>query len=364
MIFMHSFGGGAEGMALYLARLLSVRHFQIRLACVRHIPALLRCLPDGVSLTMPEQPGIWPALRNMWRIWRLARRYDTVLGGLELQSIFWAAMLAPGRAVAWLHKDISGYIAQKSTGYAWLYAALLGWALRRCRSVACVSRGILESSARLWPDLSPRLYVLYYPVNIGYIRKRAASPLPEILRPCFDRPVILGVGRLEEQKAFHLLLRAQRLLRERGLDCHCCILGEGSQRARLEGDIRRLGLEGRAFLPGFMDPFPAMARASVLALSSLFEGFSLVIAEALCLGLPVVSADCPSGPAELLDGGKYGVLTPIGGVDALADAIENILQKGIDDGMRTAGMARAKEFSPKRTLAAWTSFLLKCCHNG
>lgn len=357
LILLHSFGGGAENVALELARRLNPERFQIVLACARHIPALARRVPAGMQFCMPERPGLFATLRHAARIRRLARGSDVVLGSLELQSIFGAALAAPDRAVAWLHKDVAGYLAQKGYLYGRLYKFLLGWALDRCGAVACVSRGILESSACLWPRLRPRLRVLWNPVNIADFRRRAVAPLPESLRACFSKPVILGVGRLEGQKAFHLLLEAHALLLKRGVAQHLCILGEGSERARLEADIRRLGIQDSVFLPGFMEPAPIMARARALALSSVFEGFSLVLVEALCVGLPVVAADCPSGPGEVLAHGAYGALTPVGDALALADALQKMLAKKPDAAVAEAGKSRAEAFAPEATVAAWEDLL-------
>lgn len=357
LILLHSFGGGAENVALELAGRLNPERFHIMLACVRHIPALARRRPAGIGLCMPEEPGLFAALRNAARIRHLAQRSDVVLGSLELQSIFWAALAAPGRAVGWLHKDVTGYLAQKGYLYGRLYKFLLGWALGRCGAVACVSRGILESSACLWPCLQPRLRVLWNPVNTADLRRRAAAPLPASLRACFTAPVILGVGRLEQQKAFHLLLEAHALLLRRGVRQHLCILGEGSERARLEAQIRRLHMGRTVFLPGFMDPCPVMARADVLAVSSFFEGLPLNIVEALCVGLPVVAADCPSGPGEVLAHGAYGALTPVGDAVALADALQRVLEKKPDPAALEAGKSWAEVFAPETTVAAWEELL-------
>lgn len=321
-VLLHSFGGGAENVALELAGRLNPAHFQVVLACVRHIPALARRAPAGLQLCMPEKSGFLAALRNAARIRRLARSSDVVLGSLELQSIFWAALAAPGRAIGWLHKDVRGYLAQKGCLYGRLYKFLLGWALGRCRMTACVSRGILESSACLWPTLGSRLRVLW----IRWIQLISADAPLLLCLNSLPGPVLPPRSFSEwagwsGQKAFHLLLDAHALLLERGVTQHLCILGEGSERVRLEAHIRSLGIRNSVFLPGLMDPAPVMARAQALALSSLFEGFSLVLVEALCLGVPVVAADCPSGPKEVLAHGVYGALTPVGDAVALADAL-------------------------------------------
>ena len=337
LIIMHSVGGGAEKVALDLARRLDARRFQVILCCTRHLPSLAGQVPPALSFSMPERGGLMAALRHAARIRNLVRASDVVLGSLELQSIFWAGLSAPGRAVGWLHKDVGGYLARKGKFYRRLYGGMLGWALRRCHSVVCVSRGILESSAKLWPDLRPRLRVLWNPLDAAAIQRQALAPLPESLNDCFRKPVVLGVGRLERQKAFELLIEAHAILKRRGVEHNLCIAGEGSQRAFLEGLGRHYGVSESLFLPGFLNPYPLMARAAALAASSVFEGLPLVLVEALSLGLPVVSTNCPSGPGELLEQGRYGTLTPVGDAAALADALQAALLQPPDSAAREAG---------------------------
>jgi len=100
------------------------------------------------------------------------------------------------------------------------------------------------------------------------------------------------------------------------------ILGEGEERPKLESLVRELRLEEDVSLPGFIDnPFKYMKRAAVFVLSSRWEGLPNVLIQALACGTPVVSTDCPSGPAEILEGGKWGRLVPVGNVEELAEAI-------------------------------------------
>jgi glycosyltransferase involved in cell wall biosynthesis len=121
------------------------------------------------------------------------------------------------------------------------------------------------------------------------------------------------------------------------------ILGEGKERTKLEALVRKLGVAADVALPGFANnPFALMARASVFVLSSAWEGLPGVLIEAMACGYPVVSTDCPSGPAEILDGGAYGPLVPVGDDAALAQAILSVLDIPPDpDRLR----ARAAMFS-------------------
>jgi len=138
-------------------------------------------------------------------------------------------------------------------------------------------------------------------------------------------PVILGIGRLEAQKDFATLLRAFAQVRSRQ-DCRLIILGEGSLRYELEALARKLGVAEHVDLPGFVNnPYAYLVRASVFVLSSTHEGMPNALIEALALGVPVVATNCRSGPAEILEGGRWGRLTPVGDASAMAQAIQEAL---------------------------------------
>ena len=160
------------------------------------------------------------------------------------------------------------------------------------------------------------------------------------------------MGRLVPQKDFPSLLRAFGRLAERS-DARLMILGEGEERPALEAWIEEHGLSDRVALPGFLaNPLPAVRKASVFVMSSRFEGFGNVLVEALAVGTPVVSTDCPHGPAEILDGGAYGRLVPVGDDDALADAILASIADP-DDADRL--IRRGRHFSVQRCAADYAA---------
>jgi glycosyltransferase involved in cell wall biosynthesis len=105
------------------------------------------------------------------------------------------------------------------------------------------------------------------------------------------------------------------------------ILGDGEERQSLQKLIDSLKIRESIDMPGFvLNPYAFMKKASVFVLSSRWEGLPNALIQAMACGAPVVSTDCRSGPAEILDGGKYGRLVPVGDVEALADAIETTLK--------------------------------------
>lgn len=146
-----------------------------------------------------------------------------------------------------------------------------------------------------------------------------------------DRPVFLAAGGLRLQKDFVTLLRAFAVVRE-SRPARLIIIGEGPERANLEALVAELGLEDDVDMPGFVtNPYAWMARADVFVLSSRWEGLVNVVAEALGVGIPIVSTDCPSGPREILADGRYGRLVPVADPPALAAAMSQTLADGGPD---------------------------------
>ncbi|MDY0260589.1 MAG: glycosyltransferase [Desulfovibrio sp.] len=356
-IIMHSFGGGGEKMALLLAKQLANNGHEVTIACLRYLPELYDHLPQGVKISMPSGGGTCKMLYHLMHSKDIIYMSDAVVGSLELQSLFVAGLFAPGRAIGWLHKDLAGYLEKRGNIYKSVYLILFGWAASRCKTVVCVSDGIVRSSEKLFPRLKEKFIRLYNPVDLDEIRTASQSPLSGAVESFIGRfPIIIGVGRLEWQKNFSLLLEAHALLLRRGFEVGCCIVGEGSEREKLKEKAHELGTSNYVLLPGFLNPYPVMARARALAQSSHFEGLPLVLVEALALGVPVVAVDCPSGPSEVLDSGRYGILTP---PDAgkLAEGIERSLRHEALEEERDCLRKRAEDFSLARLFPAWLNLL-------
>jgi len=186
--------------------------------------------------------------------------------------------------------------------------------------VIAPSKGVADDLVKNKVVSISKIRVVYNPVDIELIEKKAEEP---ISHPWFqgNDQVILAVGRLTKQKDYPTLLRAFSIV-SRKVSCKLVILGEGEERKELEELVKDLGLEGTVDMPGFVEnPFAYMARASVFVLSSLWEGLPNVLIQAMVCGTPVVATDCPSGPREILEDGRYGNLVPPGDPKQLAEAI-------------------------------------------
>ncbi len=226
-----------------------------------------------------------------------------------------------------LGTNLSTAMAGRSWFDRWLRYLPIRLLYPRVDRIVAVSVGVAEDTARIARLPRQSILVIRNPVITPELAAQAAQPRPH---PWLDDPgvpVVCGAGRLEAQKDFPTLLRAFALV-ARDRPCRLLILGEGKARPRLEALIAELGLSERVALVGFQhNPYAFLARAALFVLSSAWEGSPNVLTEAMALGIPVVSTDCPSGPAEVLDGGRFGPLVRVGDALALAAAMTTTLER-------------------------------------
>lgn len=192
--------------------------------------------------------------------------------------------------------------------------------------IVAVSKGVYKDLIEVMGIPAHKVVMIPNPIPIQAIRAQAELPVEHPwLRPGAP-PVVMGIGRLTYQKDFATLIRAFAQVAAH-LDARLIILGEGEDRPGLEQLAQELGVGDRVALPGFdPNPYRYLKRSRLFVLSSAYEGFPNALIQAMVCGCPVVSTDCPSGPREILDGGRYGELVPIGDVDRMADAILRALQ--------------------------------------
>lgn len=230
---------------------------------------------------------------------------------------------------------------------------LMRWLYPRARHIVAVSKGVADDLEILLNINASRISVIPNPIVNANILLLSNQP---VSHPWFlnkSIPVVLAAGRLAPEKDFETLLRAFGRAREKRR-LRLMILGEGELRSSLEALTEKLGLKEDVALPGFIDnPFAYMRQADVFVLSSRWEGFGNVLVEAMACGVPVISTDCPSGPAEILENGKWGRLVPVGDADALAQAMLDTLENP-----RPSPAQRAMHFSVDRAADAYLSLLL------
>ncbi|PPS39829.1 glycosyltransferase [Chroococcidiopsis sp. TS-821] len=220
-------------------------------------------------------------------------------------------------------------------------------------AVVGVSQGVVQD-LETYLKLRQGISVIYNPVVDDVLLTQAAAPLDH---PWFQEgtlPVFLAVGRLCEQKDFLTLIKAFALLR-RKKPARLMILGEGEERNRLEDAIATLGISQDVALPGFVaNPYAYMSRASAFVLSSRWEGLPTVLIEAMACGCQVIATDCPSGAKEILDAGVYGKLVPVGDVDAMAFAMQQVLETSTN---RDRLIQRAMYFTIDRAVPEYLTLI-------
>ncbi|EXJ17197.1 Glycosyl transferase, group 1 [Imhoffiella purpurea] len=225
-----------------------------------------------------------------------------------------------------LGTNLSTAMEERTAVERWLRYAPIRLLYPRVERIVAVSEGVAEDTARIARFPRARIRVIRNPVITPELSAQAAEPCVHPWLQPGEPPVVMGVGRLQRQKDFPTLIRAFARLRERHA-CRLMILGEGAARPKLESLIREMGLDEVVDLPGFQsNPYAFLTRASLFVLSSAWEGSPNVLTEAMALGVPVVSTDCPSGPREILDAGRHGPLVPVGDVEALAEAMMQTLE--------------------------------------
>lgn len=327
-------GGGAERVMINLANEYARRGLNVEVVLYRregeHLSELaseVKCIGlEGKKAPVYSAMGSFLPLREYLK----ERSPDIFLSGLTRAN-----------AVAILAKATTNVDTRLIvTEHNHLASTVTGGDLRRLRmlpmiarvtypfadEILAVSNGVADSLAEVSGLPRESIQTIYNPVVTDELRKKAQEPCDHPWLASQDGPpVILGAGSLTPQKNFQMLIRAFDQIRQ-STEAKLVIISEGELRDQLERQIDRLGLDDYVDLPGFVDnPYSYMNAADVFALSSKWEGLPTVLIEAMACGTPVVSTDCPSGPAEILQGGKYGPLVPVDDTNGFANALIDTL---------------------------------------
>ena len=347
--------GGAERVALDLSIGLSDHGYDVDLVLVDASGDLLDEVPDNVSIVDLGAKRVATSLLPLRRY--LTSREPDVLYSMmtEPNLIAIAAhQLASTntRLVISEHNMLSHSIDSLKDRLIRLGA----WASYPLADHAvAVSKGVrndLLDKTRLEDD---SISMIYNPVRVESVREQSSEPVDHEWLADESLEVVLSGGRHEPQKGFDTLLDAfARLKRD---NVRLVLFGKGPETEALQRQAIELGISDRVSFLGFVDnPYSYMSAADVFVLSSVHEGFGLVLIETMACGCPVVSTDCESGPDEILDGGKYGLLVPVGDKEALADGISQMLTDPTDPDVL---QSRAADFGAKNALSRYESIFNK-----
>ena len=349
-------GGGAERVRIVLAHEFTRAGHDVEFVVMRARGELLEEVRSSfpvIDLAVPRAGSLpFPLARYLRR-----RRPDALLVAMwPLTGIAGlAARLArySGRVVASEHIDFRETPSRK--GFE-------RWALRyvgnrfygRCDGIVAVSAGVADSLSEAAALPREGISVIHNPVRRFPPGSLDAKEQHELMGWLNSDARLIAIGTLKRMKRFDVLLNALAELRCR-VDARLLILGEGTLRGELQELAAELGVADSVWLPGYKsNPQTFLQHANAFVLSSDYEGFGNVVVEALSRGVSVVSTDCRSGPAEILQNGRYGRLVPSGDSSAMARAIEAILHEPINS---VDLEARAADFAPDQAAARYLELL-------
>ena len=350
-------GGGAERVMVRLANGLSASGAAVDLVCLRAEGMTAQLLSPEVELV--ELGG---RMRNMLPRLVGHLRHRRPLGFLIgydhhcALPILGARIARPQmRVVATVHTDLAAWLRRDGAGLA-AKRALVKLVFPMADHVVAVSEGITQDLKGWSSGLRRKVCTIPNPVLSDEIKQMAQSPAAHPWLQSKTVPVVLALGRLTYPKDWPTLIRAFASVRS-CIAVRLILLGEGPQRDELLALAETLGVAADVSLPGWaVNPYAYIARADVVAHSSLLEGLPTVLIEALGLGVAVVATDCSSGVREILDGGRWGRIVPNRRPEELGAAVLAAL------GERHAGVDAARSvwrrFSASASVSAYQSLLL------
>lgn len=329
-VFLATSGhSGVDRLAKNLVPALARRGYRIDLLQVRGHGPHFSELPEGVRRIDLGTRHVYPSLFPLVRYLRRERPASMLC---DKDRVNHTALLAralarsPTYLALRMGTTVSLDLAGRGALHRWKTRVSMGKLYPYADNILVVSKGVADDMAAYTGLPGNRITVV--PSTIVPERMFHES-LPKPDHPWFaegEPPVILGVGELGGRKDFATLIRAFARLRPE-FPSRLMILGRGRQREKLLALAGELGVAEDVALPGFVaNPFHYLAHASLFGFTSRWEGLPFALIEALAVGVPVVATDCPSGPREVLEDGKYGYLVPIGDDAALAAAMRETLR--------------------------------------
>lgn len=339
-------GGGAERVMLDLAREFSHAGHDVEFVAMQARGELLREAQQSFSVVNLATPRARALPLTLARYLRRRRPAALLAGMWPLTVIAPLAVRLSGHRCTMVvseHGILSAQYRDWGRGHRAALRSSMAFAYRLADRRVGVSLGVTSDIAML-SGLRPEAFdVVHNPVARRPEPSMQAISDAEALWSGCKGARIVSVGTMKAVKNQPLLLRAfERLARP---EARLMFVGDGAGRDALWSLAQELGLADRVIFAGFhRDPSPFYATADLFVLSSDYEGFGNVIVEALAFGLPVVSTNCPSGPAEILQNGRFGQLVPVRDDAALAQAMTDALSAPVD---REALINRARDFAPE-----------------
>jgi len=346
--------GGAQRIALNLCTGLVKKGFSVDLLLVEATGVLIEEVPEEVTIVDLDASRLATSTVSLCQY--LRKETPDVLYSMMIEVNI-AAIVAHQFAGVDTRLVISEHntptvSAERLKDQLVLHLATLVYP--RADHIVTVSQGVRDDLLDIVDITDEKITVIHNPIDVERIREQAVETMEHewFMDPSIS--VVMSAGRHAPQKGFDTLLHAFSRLEHS--NARLVLLGEGNETESLRTLAMELGIKDQVDFPGFVDnPFKYMANADVFVLSSWYEGFGNVLIEAMATGCPVVSTDCPSGPNEILEGGKYGPLVRVKDDTALSHAIEDVLTNPMDESVLAS---RADDFSIDTIIKKYETVLL------
>lgn len=380
IMLMNFNGGGAERVVMNLLNHYDRTQYTIKVCIIEYRGPYLKFIsPD--DLIFPQSAmgkvdtgkenklrGIWHALQVVLLYllpmqYRAIKRYKpdvvmSVTGSMHYTTLLWKITGVIGKNTRWIAR-IGNHLSSEVNSFSnpilrKAQSLLCRFMLKKADGVISISQGVHDDVIGNWNVPSLEGKAIYNPLDIDTIVKK--SDKENMLSS--TQPYVLGVGRLVRQKRFDRLIRAyhQSELQVKGYNL--VIVGVGDDLHDLQELSASLGIEDQVIFAGFIEnPFPIMKNASLFVLSSDWEGFGNVVAEALICGTPTIVTDCPYGPSEIVEHNKSGIVVERS-TEKLANAIRACLvDESIDlQGLSDQAKKRAETFRVGRVCQDYLHF--------
>lgn len=355
-------GGGAERVVLDVVSSLNSRENNLRIdICL---------IKDIIDYSVSEQVSIssfykllekderlrFAIHKAIYKFLKIAIHYDIIIGGLELTPTYittLAAKILNKKHIGWIHTDLPSYLVYQNKIHTFVCPLIY----RFSKNLVFVSKSAKDRfENKILNSGKIKKTVIYNPINVEKILELSNETIEDNI----PEDYLIYVGRLEYQKGVDILIKAYyEVVKSRpNIKTKLLIVGKGKEEDRLKNLTYSLGLGDRVVFLGFKEnPYPYIKKSKLLILPSRLEGFPVVILEALALGKAVVASNCFSGPSEILENGKYGLLVEPENVKDLKNAILYLLNDKNRKIFEKRSRLRALEFNIESISSKWELFL-------
>lgn len=329
LVYLNLDQGGVQRMMVNVANYLSSKGYNVTIILCQRKGHYLNFVNKNVEILSLESDNRIKLIKYLTKYINKYRPEVLFTAVPHLNLIAIIAKLISGNSTRVIISERSNTIEEfrkSPVGAYKLSFTLIPILYRFADSIIAVSKGVASDLAKVALINPEKVTTVYNPAFNKKMLVEANETIEEVWLKDNSVPVVIGVGRLTDQKDFPLLIDAIKIVLIKR-KVRLIIIGEGPLYTSLDEQIKKLKLEDYIKLAGFQStPISWISKAQLFVLSSKWEGFGNIVVEALAAGTTIVSTDCKSGPAEILQNGKFGYLCKVGDKNDLAEKIEYALE--------------------------------------